>query len=386
MLFLRWFLSRTVRDALNLCRHVERLTHAQADLLTPRALTGLREATQRLRADLKAGSDRATLRQRMEEVEQAAQQWLLPYPHPRLRENFEVLLVALAVAMAIRTFFLQPFIIPTGSMQPTLFGVTSVNLKEHPEFQPPTGWQRVREWFAGVSYVKLIAKTDGPIQQVDPPLRLLFFNLKQTLWIGGVPHTLWFPPDCGQADIAVRGGLRPGQYFRKGDLVLHVRVQSGDHLFVDRMTYNFRTPRRGEIVVFETAGIAGLPQDQFYIKRLVALGGELVQLGPDRHVRINGRRLDHRTPGFELVYSFDPQQPPRDSQYSGHVNHPHLAPLFREHPEGIHVPPRHFMVMGDNTLNSLDSRTWGPFPARNVIGRYWFVYWPITERFGWAPR
>jgi signal peptidase I len=44
------------------------------------------------------------------------------------------------------------------------------------------------------------------------------------------------------------------------------------------------------------------------------------------------------------------------------------------------------MVMGDNTLNSLDSRSWGAFPARNVIGRYWFVYWPITERFGWAPR
>jgi signal peptidase I len=187
-------------------------------------------------------------------------------------------------------------------------------------------------------------------------------------------------------DIAVRGGLRPGQFFRKGDTVLHVRVQSGDHLFVDRFTYNFRLPRRGEIIVFETAGIQGLPQDQYYIKRLVALGGERVQIGQDRHLIINGRRLNHLTPGFELVYSFDPSEPPRDSHYSGHVNGQRLAPLFYEHPDGVVVPPGHYLVMGDNTLNSLDSRAWGPLPARNVIGRFWFVYWPITERFGWVPR
>ena len=48
------------------------------------------------------------------------------------------------------------------------------------------------------------------------------------------------------------------------------------------------------------------------------------------------------------------------------------------------VRPNHLFVMGDNTMNSLDSRSWGDFPASNVIGKSFFVYWPITDRFGWG--
>jgi signal peptidase I len=45
-----------------------------------------------------------------------------------------------------------------------------------------------------------------------------------------------------------------------------------------------------------------------------------------------------------------------------------------------------FFAMGDNTLNSSDSRSWGDVPRENVIGKCWFVYWPFTERFGWGTR
>ena len=40
--------------------------------------------------------------------------------------------------------------------------------------------------------------------------------------------------------------------------------------------------------------------------------------------------------------------------------------------------------MGDNTMNSSDSRFWGDFPSDHVIGKSFFVYWPITSRFGWG--
>jgi signal peptidase I len=174
-----------------------------------------------------------------------------------------------------------------------------------------------------------------------------------------------------------------------------MKVSAGDHLFVDRVSYNFRVPGRGEIIVFETRGIEKLPQDQFYIKRMVAMSNEKVQIGDDRHLLIDGKRLDGATPHFEKVYSFNPKEPPRESQYSGHVNehvvkeyYPNsyipLAPLFPDAATTFQVQSNHFMVMGDNTMNSLDSRSWGDFPASNVIGKSFFVYWPITDRFGWG--
>ena len=401
--FFRWFVSGTVRHATAMRKHVQKLLNHQRDILSPQAVSALESAIQELRGALAAGSGKEAVEKQMENLESTANKWLKPYPNASLRENVEVLLVALAVAMGIRTFFLQPFKIPTGSMQPTLYGVTSVPDFSHgidpsvqaasTNFQISTGWKRVAEWFAGVSYIHLVAESDGELKAIDNPVGVRFFNLWQTVVVGDRNYTIWFPPDYGQPTLRERAGLRMGQMFHKGENIIKMKVMSGDHLFVDRVTYNFRPPRRGEIMVFETRGIQRLPQDQFYIKRMVAMGNEKVQIGDDRHLIINGRRVDASTPHFEKVYGFDPKQPPRESQYSGHVNqkvlreyYPYvpydLAPLFPNGSEVYTLPPDHYMVMGDNTMNSLDSRTWGDFPAGNVIGKSFFVYWPITDRFG----
>lgn len=375
-------------------RHVQKLLNHQRDILSTEAVAALHEAVAQMQSVLSSKNDKATLEKEMQNLEKAANKWLKPYPNASWRENVEVLLVALSVAMGIRTFFLQPFKIPTGSMQPTLFGVTSENLISKPDFKIPTGWTRIQEWFEGASYVHVVADNDGELEAVEPPVKFLIFNIKQTLWLGGKPYTIWFPPDYGSQTLVDRAELSLRQFYRKGEDVIKLQVKSGDHLFVDRLTYNFRSPKRGEVIVFETRGILGLPQDQFYIKRLVALGGEKVQIGNDRHLIIDGKRLDASYPHFEKVYSFDPRQPPKRSQYSGHVNstvvhefYPgfrgDLAPKFENETECYTVAPDHYMVMGDNTMDSLDSRTWGDFPATNVIGKAFFVYWPITYRFGW---
>jgi signal peptidase I len=173
-------------------------------------------------------------------------------------------------------------------------------------------------------------------------------------------------------------------------------------LFVDRFTYNFRKPKRGEIIVFKTKGIEGLDQTQFYIKRLIGLPNEKISICKLRptdprpqHACINGKPLTAADPHFENVYSFDPTQPPEDSHYSGHI----LAsggwsggrPLLLTEDDQFPVRPGHYVVFGDNTANSLDSRYWGDLPQENVIGKSWFVYWPILPatdkergRFGWG--
>lgn len=398
---LQWFLSGTVRHACDLRKHVLNLAAAQRDLLPAEGIKAMEEACAKLRETVVAKADKKALQAEMTNVETVANKWLKQYPHASWRENVEVVLVAIAVAMAIRTFFLQPFKIPTGSMQPTLYGITHENFRGNPEVKFPTGFEAfVDSWFRGVTYHHVVCEEDGELRQVDPPKTVFPLVKKQSFQVGERTYTVWFPPDQLFGGNAHRSGLFPGQQFRKGEDIIKLKVISGDHLFVDRLTYNFRRPERGEIIVFETRGIKhpNVPEDQFYIKRMVALGGEHVRIGDDRHLRINNQRLDASTPRFENVYHLT--GPPADSKFSGHVNetvarqsqHGGLAPLFSEERQEFLVRPRHYIVMGDNTMNSLDSRAWGDFPQENVIGKSAFVYWPFLSqdgrpgRFGWSHR
>lgn len=409
MMFFRWLTSQDVRNACTLRKHVRRLLASQRDIMAAQAVTNAERSLAEFDAVVQSEtSTREQLNAAMGKLEESATKWIKPYPHAAWRENVEVILVAVSVAMAIRTFFLQPFKIPTGSMQPTLFGVTSQNLLGNPNFVIPTGWERIKEWFEGISYIHVVAQADGQIdrastgaifkgglpQLVENPSKILIFNMYQSFKISGVTHSIWFPPDLGEAPMEYRAGLDPDHVYHKGEDVIKMRVSTGDHLFVDRLSYNFRKPERGEIVVFETKGINNpqMPQDEFYIKRLTVLPNERVQIGNDRHMIINGHRLDKNTPHFQYVYGFNPDKPPAESEFSGHVNgtvvqeynlYPTLAPLFPDQDTVYTNGPDTYMVFGDNTCNSFDSRAWGPFPAKNVIGKSFFVYWPFTSRFGW---
>jgi signal peptidase I len=411
---LKWFLSKTVRQASAMRKHVQKLLDHQRDILPPQAVSGLQAAIENMRQAVAGQGDKAVLEKQMADLEGAANKWLKPYPNAAWRENVEVLLVALSVAMGIRTFFLQPFKIPTGSMQPTLFGVTST-----PDFSRgfedpsasanlvfPTGWQRVRDWFAGISYLEVKAKVDGTLESVDKPFAILIFNIYQKLQISGVTHWILFPPDYGSVTLEQRAGLHRGAVYKKGDEVVRMKISSGDHLFVDRVSYNFRRPQRGEIVVFDTHGLPmGVTPDTFYIKRLCGLGDETLSLKQDftvtgapgygglpvtvpvGHLVVNGKQITASDPGFQNVYTFygasrgKETLPYKENRYFGHGMIERLAPGME-----FHVEPQHYFVMGDNTMNSSDSRFWGDFAEEKVIGKSFFVYWPITDRFGWNYR
>ncbi|MHC1768348.1 MAG: signal peptidase I [Verrucomicrobiia bacterium] len=382
----RWFGSRTIRRATDFHRQVRRIVNEQRDQLRPDAISAMAEAGREFAQIVRSG-DADLIRKAMGRYEEAANEHLLPYPHGAARENVKEMLVAITVIFAFTSFFLQLTKIPTNSLLPTLYGITSQDLRDDPGFKVPGFLTRVGHyWGSGISYYHVVAKADGPLQEIESPRQVLPFVKKQRIRVGGEWYTIWFPPE------RLEERTRLNRSFRKGEDILKLRVVAGDHLLVDRLTYNFRRPRRGEIFVFKTKNISGLPPGQLYIKRLVGLSGESVRIGNDQHLVINGERLDASTPRFENVYTFPPH--PVEHQYFGHVNgatamqygRPRLAPLFQDESREHVVGSRHYLAMGDNTLNSSDSRAWGDVPRENVIGKCWFVYWPFGERFGWGTR
>src|SRR5882724_2348976 len=261
---LNWWTSKTVREASAMRKHVLKLLQHQRDILSPKAVSEVEAALADIQGAIKSNVDKAALEQKMDGLEKTANQWLKPYPNASWRENVEVLLVALAVAMGIRTFFLQPFKIPTASMQPTLYGITSKNLLVETDYQRPTGLGRVTDWLGGATYLSFKADQEGTFDGISKPLRFLIFNIKQTLWFAGKPHNFWFVPDTGGgmplelnlaqtvqamfsnlpadpqgSDLEMRMNVQRGTSFHAGDDVLKMKIVSGDHLFIDRVTYNF---------------------------------------------------------------------------------------------------------------------------------------------------
>jgi len=388
--YLRWLFSKAVRQATEFYRQAQRLLEAQRDLLSEKGIEELQQAILHLKAGTREGVSKDELQSRMTRLEEVANAWLKPYPNAALRENIEVFLVAGAVALAFRTFFLQPMAIPSGSAQPTFWGIIHEDSRGRPDVQFPSfpkSW--IEYGIKGTSYYHVVAQEEGTLRIIDEKPRRVFLFLKnQRIQVGSKTYTIWSPPE----DLLSRGRLLEGQPYRKGDDIIKLKVVSGDHLFVDRFTYNFRQPKRGETIVFLSQGVPGLIPDTHYIKRLVAIGGETVRLGNDRHLVINERRLDASDPGFEHVYG--PSTEARVDHYSGHANglvsaragRGGLASLFPDEKTEFRVRPNHYLTMGDNTLNSFDSRDWGDFPREKAIGRSCFVFWPITDRFGWGSR
>jgi signal peptidase I len=149
-------------------------------------------------------------------------------------------------------------------------------------------------------------------------------------------------------------------------------VKTGDQLFVDRCTYNFRKPSRGDVFVFETHNIpVGSPGD-FYIKRLAGLPGDKLQVR-DGMLYVNGRIAEE--PGFCRVMS-------RTDGYRGYGSFSPQAKRLAKPDDVVSLEERQYYALGDNSFSSADSRFWGSVPYKNIVGRGFFVYWPFKPHFG----
>ncbi|MFN2476490.1 MAG: signal peptidase I [Chthoniobacterales bacterium] len=282
------------------------------------------------------------------------------------RENCEVILVAIVVAIGIRSYFLQPFKIPTGSMQPTLNGIIGHQVAD----AAPSFPRQILEFFTlGRNYINVVSQQDDRIMQIVPQKFAFFFTFSRII-MTKQQFLVYAAPDTLRQDFRVAVGNSYG----KGDVIARGAVDTGDQVFVDKFSYNFVKPHRGNVFVFRTDGIPLITADPetgapFFIKRLAGEPNDQLRIDSPR-LFINGKIAEGR--GFERVMS-------ATNGYRGYApGHDYLA----DPDKPFEVPERHYFAMGDNSFNSFDSRYWGPVPDENLVGRGLFVYWPFNSHWG----
>jgi signal peptidase I len=144
---------------------------------------------------------------------------------------------------------------------------------------------------------------------------------------------------------------------------MYPTLKVGDRIIVDKLSYHLHGVQRGDIVVFASPPL----EDQEYadlVKRVIGLPGETIS-AKDGHVYINGKRLN------------EPWLPPGPASYTGAL--PGDAHPQFDLPGPVKIPPGEYFVMGDNRLDSEDSRFFGPIPRSLIVGRAEFVAWPLNH-------
>jgi len=129
--------------------------------------------------------------------------------------------------------------------------------------------------------------------------------------------------------------------------------EDGDYLIVDNLTYRFREPQRGEVIVFKNP----FNERQRFIKRIIALPGEIVEISEGK------------------IYIT-----PRDNEKDVIIlNDSYLESGFKTVKTKFILGQDEYFVLGDNRNFSLDSRRFGPIKEDKIIGRVFLRLWPLSS-------
>ncbi|MBP7949069.1 MAG: signal peptidase I [Verrucomicrobiales bacterium] len=412
-----YFLPAHVKKGKRLLEGVKKFLHYHRDLIADDRMETLLAARDDYKAALDA-RDKSRLEQEEKVLIQACERAVPNYKSDSVKENIEVIIVAVVIALGIRAYFLQPFKIPTASMQPTLNGIIGHRMAPEESFPNivKQGWQflwnganhtelkapassgplfitRIQQQSLAMFFTRTIVHfSDGSSAWAYCPARQLF----RDLWLTDNEEQPFGPEtrrdlpatDSYAVDVKIR--VQPGKILARG------RVDTGDQVLVDKVSYHFRRPARGEVFVFSTKGIAGIEvppgaDSQHYIKRLVGVPNDSLELAPPE-LRINGKSAEEFGIRRVVESKDNPQHDPTRNMYHGYTypgrraDSSVLDTVLSEH-DGKTVltyklHDRQYMACGDNSGNSSDSRYWGTVPQDNLVGPALLVYWPFSPHGG----
>lgn len=396
------FTPKWKKEAQHLDKAAKKFVDYKRDLLKPDRIAEIESRRNDLKNAIQS-KDQSKVTEASKQITAACEN-SLPREKPLgwFEENVEVMFVAIVIALGLRAYYIQPFRIPTGSMQPTLNGIIGTPLKK--EQWPSFPQRMIEKALRGRSYVYVVNDRDRrPVfnSRGAPDIRdvqmMHFFSRGELHFQNSAPVKLPAPSNpCLQAGLAralhyarANGGVLP-----KGAVLCEGYIDTGDLVLVDKFSYHFRKPDRGEVFVFDTVGIDGIQKrsgeqgaGSHYIKRLCGVPGDTLTIEePD--LMINGKIAQE--PGIQRVirgegaYKIIPNgygfAKPEDVPPSGKMLPQYLAKKGDSITLASKTAPgfREYVALGDNTVNSLDSRYWGTVKEYNLVGPALFSLWPIT--------
>ena len=406
------FTPKWKKEAKLLHKGARKFVNYKRDLMEPEKIEAIENCREELIQAVKAG-DREKTAEADKALTKACEGALPRYKRPNaIEENIEVFFVAIVIALGIRAYYLQPFRIPTGSMQPTLNGIIGEQIKK--EDFPSMPVKAVEFVLRGSKYMHKELDRDRTLVSTDPARFLeernrLWFTYTKVHFTDGsmtihAPRAVLTRQLGFMSSLAFNNnGQLKSPVVPKGTVLVSGRVSSGDLVLVDKVSYNFRNPKRGEVWVFDTRGIEGIhrrsgPQGagSHYIKRLAGVPGDTLQIKPPK-LLVNGADPEEQmlldVMNMSGPFSNPEGVPPMKWENVGYVlahsgrpgdgefsrkryldDESDTVTLEKDVPYGF----RQYFSLGDNTDNSLDSRYWGPVNEYNVVGPALFSLWPIT--------
>lgn len=182
-----------------------------------------------------------------------------------------------------------------------------------------------------------------PVQDQDPEKQRQ--QQVEHPWIEGLKTIVL----SGVLAFGIRTFVAEARYIPSGSMLPTLQID--DRLIIDKISYKFRNPVRGDIVVFNPTDT--LKQQNFkdaFIKRLIGLPGDKVEVKKER-VYVNDQPIQEIYIDEKPNYNFGP----------------------------VTVPPNQYLVLGDNRNNSYDSHYWGFVPRDMIIGKAVVRFWPLNR-------